>query len=236
MLRLAEVWHDGDVSRYFTAAYEERTQLRDGTPIVVRLLRSEDRGLLREGFDRLSPESRYARFFAPKTTLTDEELDYLCNVDQEKHVAIGALHEAEDGTRLGLGIARYIEISPGRAEAAVAVVDEYQGRGLGRLLFMRLCAAARERGITTFTCEVLGSNPSMKYLLDAIAPTHGVQVSQGVVSFDLAVPAIDPTEGISGPPPQGPMYRLFRAAAENVGDWTDTIRNLWARGRTSSEQ
>jgi hypothetical protein len=32
------------------------------------------------------------------------------------------------------------------------------------------------------------------------------------------------------------MYRLFRAAAEDAIDWTETIKNLWGRGRTSREQ
>ena len=221
--------------RHFTSDYEERTTLRDGTPIVVRLLRADDKALLRAGFERLSAESRYARFFSPKSTLTDDELSYLCDIDQEDHFAIGALREEADGTVTGLGIARFIEVSNGTAEAAIAVADEMHGRGLGRLLFLRLCAAANERGITTFKCEVLGSNTSMKHLLDAIAPDHEVAVTQGVMSFDLNVPQILPTEPISGPAPQGPMYRLFRAVAENAGDWTEAIRNLWARARTSSE-
>jgi len=222
------------VSRHFTFDYEERATLRDGTPIVMRLLRPEDKQLLREGFERLSPESRYTRFFSPKQALSDDELHYLCDIDQENHFAIGAARELEDGTRVGLGIARFIKIADGVAEAAVAVADEMQGRGLGRLLFLRLCAAARERGITTFQCEVLGSNASMKHLLDALGVEREVTVSQGVVSFDLQVPEILPTEPISTPAPEGPMYRLLRAASENASDWTVAIRNLWG-ARTPKE-
>ena len=221
---------------HFTPEYSERTTLRDGTAIVMRLLRPEDRDLLRAGFERLSPESRYARFFAPKQTLTDDELDYLCNIDQASHFAIGAQRES-DGA--GLGIARFIGLGDGTAEAAIAVADEMHGRGLGRLLFLRLCAAASERGIHTFKCEVLGSNAGMQHLLDAIGAQREVAVSQGVMTFDLVVPQVSPSEPASGPAPQGPMYRLFRAVAEKAvdwGDWTETIRKLWARGRTSSEE
>lgn len=223
------------MSRYFTSDWEERATLRDGTPVVVRMIRPEDKPLLKEGFERMSPESRYTRFFSPKQTLTDEELRYLCEIDQETHVAIGAAREAPDGTRIGLGVARFIKVADGVAEAAIAVTDDIHGRGLGRLLFMRLCAAALERGITTFKCEVLGSNASMKHLLDALHAQQHVTVSQGVVTFDLDVPRVSPTEPLSAPAPQGLMYRLFRAAAENAGDWTETIRNLWARGRTPRE-
>lgn len=224
------------MSRHFTNEYVERATLRDDTAVVLRLLRPDDRGLLKVGFEKLSPESRYARFFSPKATLTDDELDYLCNIDNETHFAIGALRELPDGTCVGLGIARFIRVADGAAEAAIAVADEMHGRGLGRLLFMRLCAAAIERGITTFKCEVLGSNTSMKHLLDAIAPDHDVAVTQGVMSFDLTVPNVSPTQSTSGPAPQGAMYRLFRATAEHAVDWTETIKKLWARKRTSSEE
>ncbi|MBA3500749.1 MAG: GNAT family N-acetyltransferase [Myxococcota bacterium] len=223
------------MSRHFTSAYVENAKLRDESEVVLRLLRPEDRTLLKAGFEKLSPESRYARFFSPKATLNDDELDYLCNIDHETHFAIGALRELPDGTSVGLGIARFIKVADGAAEAAIAVADEMHGRGLGRLLFLRLCAAAIERGITTFKCEVLGSNTSMKHLLDAIAPDHDVVVTQGVMSFDLQVPNVSPTQPTSGPAPQGPMYRLFRATAEHAFDWTETIKKLWARKRTSSE-
>jgi GNAT superfamily N-acetyltransferase len=231
--------YDGHVPRHFTFDYEERVALRDGTQVVLRLLRPEDKPLLRDGFERLSAESRYARFFSPKSTLTEDELRYLCEIDHESHFAIGAVREQADGTVTGLGIARFIKVEETpegpAAEAAIAVADEMHGRGLGRLLFLRLCAAARERGITTFKCEVLGSNASMQHLLDTIGAQRDVTVSQGVVTFDLTVPDVSPTEPLAGPPPQVPLYRLFRAIAENAVDWTVTIRNLWARGRTPND-
>ena len=226
------------MSRHFTLDYEERAKLRDGTPIVLRLLRPEDRDLLKQGFEKLSPESRYTRFFAPKLTLSDDELRYLCEIDQESHFAIGALRAGEDGKPVGMGIARFIALrdEPGVAEAAITVADEAQGRGLGRLLFLRLCAAARERGVAKFKCEVLGTNAGMKHLLDAIAPDRQIEVTQGVMTFELAVPDVSATETTAGPAPQHAMYRLFRAAAENTVDWTEAIRKLWGRGRTSREQ
>lgn len=222
------IWHSGGVSRHFTFDYEERAQLRDGTPVVLRLLRPEDKELLRIGFERLSPESRYARFFSPKQTLSDDELHYLCDIDQESHFAIGAVLEG-DATR-GLGIARFITVATGTAEAAIAVADDMQGQGLGRLLFLRLCAAAYERGITKFKCEVLGSNTGMQHLLDRIAPDRVVEVSEGVISFELVVPQVAPTDTTVGPAREGPMYRLFRGVAENTLDWTEMIRKLWGGG------
>ena len=64
--------------------------LKDGTAVRLRLIRPDDKDRLRAGFARLSPESRYLRFFVPKSTLTDAELVYLTETDGVDHVAIGA--------------------------------------------------------------------------------------------------------------------------------------------------
>lgn len=220
------------VARTFTLDYLERVTLRDGTPVLLRLIAPEDKALLRAGFDRLSPESRYARFLVPKQRLNDDELAYLCEVDQESHFALGALREGgpTDAMPHGLGIARFIRLAgadgePVTAEAAIAVADEAQGLGLGRILFQRLVAAAAERGVERFRCEVLGSNQTMKTLLDGIAPEHTTEVSAGVMSIDFPLPGAVPGEA----PEESALYRLFRAAAENAIEWTEAVRRLWRR-------
>lgn len=203
---------------HFTADYVERADLRDGSHVVLRLIAPEDKDTLRRGFEKLSPESRYARFLVPKARLSDEELRYLCEVDQQNHFALGAIREEGDGhgEPVGLGIARFIrlhDVEPPTAEAAIAVADEVHGQGLGRLLLLRLAAAAEERGIEKFRCEVLCSNASMKGLIEALAPERTIEVGGGVMSIDFPVPhvAADAAEA-----PAGSMYRFFRAAAEGV--------------------
>ena len=190
--------------RVFAADYVEHVTLRDGTAVILRLVTPDDKELLRRGFENWSPESRYARFFVPKLRLSDEELTYLCDVDQENHFALGAIREG-DGEPRGLGIARFIRLpsepgEPVTAEAAIAVSDEMQGKGLGRILFERLVAAAAERGIERFRCEVLGTNSSMKTLVDALAPVHRTEVGGGVMSIDFALTDAN-------------LYGLFKAAA-----------------------
>lgn len=217
--------------RHFTLDYVERVVLRNGTPVRLRLLAPEDKALLRRGFERLSPESRYARFLSPKLALSDDELRYLCDIDHETHFAIGAVREAGDGhgEPVGLGIARFIVLDAKTAEAAIAVADEAQGCGLGKLLFLRLCAAAAERGIERFRCEVLGSNTGMAALLAKIAPDRTIEVGSGVMTIELALPNVTPSAPVADPAPQGPMYSLFRAAAANAVEWTASVRKLWRR-------
>ena len=221
------------MGRHFTSDYVERCELRDGTRVLLRLLTPEDRHALRAGFEALSPESRYARFLAPKTTLTDAELDYLCNIDQEDHFALGAVVESGDGKGgvVGAGIARFIRLphEPKAAEAAIAVADAMQGRGLGKLLFMRLCAAAEERGIERFACEVLGSNNTMAGLIERVSPDREIEVSQGVMQIDMPLPNVTPTAPPSSTAPHGALYALLRMAAENAIEWTESVRKLWRR-------
>ncbi len=211
--------------RHFTLDYVERATLRDGTPIMLRLLAPDDRELLRRGFEQLSPASRTARFLVPKSRLTDDELRYLCEIDQEAHFALGAIREDGDGrgNPIGLGIARFIRLperpgEPATAEAAIAVADEAQHLGLGKLLFLRLAAAAAERGIERFRCEVLCENASMKALIEKIAPAHTLEVGGGVMSIDFSLPAVAPDATPAEPAPHGSMYEFFRAiAAQLIG-------------------
>jgi hypothetical protein len=104
--------------------------LRDGARVVVRPVRPDDRELLLAGFERLGPESRYQRFLAPMAELSEANLAYVIDVDHHDHEALGAIDPATGG---GVGVARFIRCvdRPDTAEAAVTVIDDWQGRGVG---------------------------------------------------------------------------------------------------------
>lgn len=212
--------------RVFTADYVEHVKLRDGTPALVRLVRPEDKPLLARGFERWSEASRQARFLTPKDRLTDEELAYLTEVDQEHHFALGAIREPGDEREpVGLGIARFIRLpdrpsEPVTAEPAIGVADEVQHQGLGRILLTRLVAAAAERGIERFRFEVLCSNESMRALLDEVAPDNLVRHGEDVITVDFPIPATPPL-----PAPESALYRFFRAIAQNA----EAACRLWQR-------
>lgn len=171
----------------YDASFRETVSLKDGSRAELRMARPEDKDLLRRGFDRMSPESRYRRFFTAKLRLSERELRYFTDVDGVDHVAIGALQQTDDGEE-GLGIARFIrdKDDPGTAEPAVAVIDRVQGKGLGTLLLQHLVAAALERGIVSFHCEVLADNVGMKRLLADISDeAHFENDGSGVVNVTL---------------------------------------------------
>ena len=143
-------------------------RLADGTLVRLRLLRPSDREKLLAGFERLSFESRYWRFFTPMPQLPECVLRRLLDIDDWDSLALVA--EAGDGERdtaEGFGIARFNRLAQhsDTAEAAVAVVDHMQRRGLAALLLAALADAALERGIIRFRAEVLRTNEPVLTLM-----------------------------------------------------------------------
>ena len=140
--------------------------LRDGTRVRLRPIRPQDKSVLAESMKRLSPESRYRRFFSPIDTLTPGLLTLLTEIDYVNHFAWVALATDEIGEH-AVGVGRYIRLadSPTSAEIAVTIRDDYQGRGLGTLLYEMLGLVAHEQGITEFMAFVLPENSPMRHLL-----------------------------------------------------------------------
>jgi len=161
---------------HYTQHYLEEIALRDGAFVRLRLVRPGDKPRLREIMAGMSPGSRRMRFLGPRDQLTERELAYLTEVDGIDHLAILATRGFQ-----GVGVARFVRVGVGGrvAEPAMAIVDRFQGRGLGRLLLGRLAAAARERGVERFEGEVLATNRSMLHLLGELdgsaapPPMHG---------------------------------------------------------------
>lgn len=235
------------VDLHFSPTYSERVQLRNGMAVGLRLIRPDDKQQLLRGFHELSSTSRYLRFLVPKTSLSDRELRYLTEVDYRIHVAIAAatVPADENDEPQGLGIARLIALDdePGHAEAAIAVRDDIQGQGLGSILFQRLVAAGRERGITHVRCEVLAYNAAMKDLISAIAPKHSIDIGGGVMTivFPLdeqttratatATPAEPPDQVISeaaSDVPWNPLQAFFSSLARG----TMRLRELFTTPRS----
>lgn len=212
---------DGARERHFDAAWHEDVTLPKGQRIRIRLIRPEDKERLRAGFDTLSPESRYLRFFSQKESLSEAELSYLTECDQETHIAIGAAVLADDGSEgEGLGVARCICLPerPNTAEVAVAVVDKIQGQGLGRLLLSRLVAAARERGIARLRVEFLEKNTAMRTLVEQVAEDAELLsgAEDGVMAVEFALPVVLPDIASDQAPRHSLLYRLLALAAEGI--------------------
>ena len=171
----------------FITARTTRLTLRDATTVTVRPIVASDRGLLQAGFERLSPESRYRRFFSPVNRLSESMLRYLTEIDYVDHFAWVA-ETRVDGERRGVGVARYVRTGESSAEAAVTVADDFHGRGLGSLLFEALVLRALESGIGCFEGDVLADNDSMRSVLGSTGAVVE-RPSQGICRWTIDLPA-----------------------------------------------
>lgn len=157
--------------------------------MLIRPIRGDDKEALTQGLARLSAESRYRRFLRPVTSLNERELKYLTEVDYTNHFAWVAVNP--DDPADGWGVARYVRDpkDPEVAEAAVAVVDDQQHRGIGAYLLQFLSASAIANGITTFRGWVLGDNVEILRPLERIGasrkPDHGVLKIEVELSADF---------------------------------------------------
>jgi RimJ/RimL family protein N-acetyltransferase len=155
---------EADAARRASRYEPEGVELRDGSRVVIRPVRSIDAGLLLDGFRRLSPRSRRLRFIGAKNALSAAEVRYFTDVDHHDHEALGAV-SAPHGH--GVGVARFVRVvdDPHAAEIAVTVVDEWQGRGLGGVLLDRLAQRAQEEGLDRLVAHTSVDNTAMTALL-----------------------------------------------------------------------
>jgi RimJ/RimL family protein N-acetyltransferase len=142
------------------AAHCVTEKLRDGRSVVIRALKPEDRSAMLSAVGRVGAQSLYRRFFGPKRGFSETEVDFFVNVDFVKHVALVASVD-ESGKDTIIGGGRYIVTEPGAAEVAFAIVDGYQGKGIGTALLQHLVAIARDGGLERLVAEVLPENAPM---------------------------------------------------------------------------
>ena len=156
------------------------SRLPNGTRIVIRPIRHDDKALLSAALPRLSPESSRGRFLTTKSSFSAEELRYLTEVDGISHCALVAVL-ADDPQRL-IGVGRYVRLpdDASTAEVAIVVGDQYQGQGLGSRLGLLLADHARAHGVQRFVATMLSDNLAAHRLFGKISArletvtTHGV--------------------------------------------------------------
>jgi GNAT superfamily N-acetyltransferase len=108
----------------------------------------------------MSPDSLYRRFFNVKRGFTEREITYFLNIDFVDHVALVAVVREATGPVI-VGGARYIVLKPEEAEVAFAVIDQYQGLGIGTALMRHVARIARSAGLGKLIADVLPGNDAM---------------------------------------------------------------------------
>jgi RimJ/RimL family protein N-acetyltransferase len=165
-------------------------ELTDGTKVLVRPIVPDDEPLLHEAVAAMSERTVYFRFFSPLKRMPDALAHRLAVVDYNDRFALVATHKPGGKEKI-VGVARYDRVPNTEvAETAVAVVDEFQRRGLGGALMSILAKVARDHGIKTFTLIVLPENQQMLGLLRKMGWIHRARLSGGVYDISFELPEI----------------------------------------------
>ncbi len=140
--------------------------LRDGTTLRLRPPRHDDADGLLSFFSGLSERSRYLRFHGIPS-LRPELVEPLLEPDWEDRGALLGTF-TNDGREEVVAVANYVRLrDPALAEAAFAVADAYQRRGVGTRLLEQLARRAAGVGVERFLAEVMADNRDMLGVFEA---------------------------------------------------------------------
>ena len=163
-------------------------ELNDRTKVHLRPIQPEDEPLLHEAVASMSERTVYFRFFSPIKRMSDALAHRLAVVDyNDRFALVATTHKPSSKERI-IGVVRY-DRAPQTdvAEVAVAVIDEFQRRGLGSVLLAELARVAKTHGISTFQLIVLPENREMLGLLRRMGWIHQAKLAGGLyeISFEL---------------------------------------------------
>jgi GNAT superfamily N-acetyltransferase len=178
--------------------------LRDGSSVHVRPLRPDDRDELLRLLCAMSDESRYSRFFGGGTDLVRAAANG-ADVDFRHRFGLVATAPGQAGF---VAHAMFVQTSPGRAEAAFEVRDDFQGRGLGSILLSRLAEYAASVHIDTLEASVLAGNQKMMDVFRDSGRLVFSHADHGVFSIDMTTRMV-PGLGAKGPAQPRPTVPLL---------------------------
>jgi RimJ/RimL family protein N-acetyltransferase len=174
---------------YPTDDLAEVLHLPDGTPARLRAVVGTDRQVLQDMYAALSEVSRRGRFLAAPSRLTELTLDHLVDaVDQVDHVAVLLLAPAGQADEAPVGVGRMIRYAgdPATADIALAVADDWQGRGVGSAL-ARALVAHRPVGVTRLMTIVAADNRASLATLAGLGAIERV-FADGVYDVTVRLP------------------------------------------------
>lgn len=187
-------------------------RLPDGTVVLVRPIAADDGERHRRFLNSLSLQTRYQRLLSARRLLPGE-LQRLVAIDYRHELALIATVPSPTGEQEA-GVARFVRHAAGTAEDAedadhvaefaIVIQDDWQHRGLGRLLLCSLIDAAQAAGIEQLAGTTLATNASMLRL----ARRLGFSVSAVPGDWTLRRIALRPHLALTGPQQAGPAATL----------------------------
>jgi RimJ/RimL family protein N-acetyltransferase len=145
--------------------------------IHIRALRRCEEEPIRNLYARLSPRSRYLRFFSPMPVLPDSLVRLLACVDYRRTLALLAEYDGGNGPEV-VGLGSFGAVDDNDVEVALVVRDDFQRLRIGTELARRVMQAAEDRGFHRFIVHIHSDNVATRKLLKNVgeivsATMHG---------------------------------------------------------------
>jgi acetyltransferase len=149
--------------------YPKAWTLRNGTPILLRLIEGEDEPMMLELFQSLSEQTIRYRFFEIIRDMPHETLVRYCNIDYDQEVAIVA-ELTENKRKHLIGVVRLC-LDPNRptGEFAIVIADQWQHQGLGTKMLQEIIAIGKEQHLGTIYGIILTNNYQMLNLMKKLS-------------------------------------------------------------------
>lgn len=168
-------------------------RINDTTRVFFRRLTEADVIPLVEFYYHLSQQTRYMRFQMVTEGLPESKIyeyaEILCKVEG-KGLAIVA-YTYENGIESFVGVARYMfeNEKAEKAEFAIVIRDDFQGKGLGKYLLSLLLEEAQRYGIKILYGSMLPTNIAVIELIKRVTPmNHHFFHREGLVEVEITLP------------------------------------------------
>jgi GNAT superfamily N-acetyltransferase len=136
----------------------------DNVTITIRPMTLQDTEIESNFVHNLSFESKHNRFLEGINELSTTMLKRLCDIDGKTAMAFIATiqHQTKEQQ---IGVSRYASNpDTNESEMAVTVADEWQRKGIAKLLMKPLIEYAKNNGVITLYSIDFANNTAMHYL------------------------------------------------------------------------
>ena len=171
--------------RPYPSALEERVELA-GQQLFIRPIRPEDGQRLMAFYATASPADMRLRFFMSRREVPHSELARYSQIDYDREMTFIALTPLAAGDQAMVAEVRAVcDPDNIKAEFAIQVASDWQGKGLGHLLLHKLTSYLRERGTAEVVGQCLRENTAMASLAKSVGFEVAAQASQGTMAMRL---------------------------------------------------
>jgi acetyltransferase len=177
----------------YPAELEETVQL-SSRELLIRPIRPEDGLGLQQFYAGASPQDLRLRFFAARREVPLTELARYSQIDYDREMTLVAVSADGLSPELLGEVRAMCDPDRLRAEFAIQVTTDWQGRGLGRALLAKMITHLAAQGVGSVEGTCMAENRSMIELARSLGFKVEPTGQDGLLELSLALPT-GPAQG-----------------------------------------